>query len=198
MRSSFCLSPWPRAGPARPTERLLRDATDADCWVFRDPISTRFDDRNVLSRFKAYREGCLFREPGKPNPAADSWEVWEMGTIRPDWRLADIVKMVHPELRDGEWRYLALETWEEGHEAKRSETFKARGLDMGRAADVFADATLTVEGDRQDYGEVRYITIGFLDEAMVVLVWTRRAAARRIISMRKANERERRLYGPRF
>ena len=35
---------------------------------------------------------------------------------------------------------------------------------MARAADVFADATLTVEDDRQDYGEVRYITIGFLDE----------------------------------
>ena len=83
-------------------------------------------------------------------------------------------------------------------EAKRSETFKARGLDMARAADVFADATLTVEDDRQDYGEVRYITIGFLDEVMVVLVWTRRATAHRIISMRKANERERRLYGPRF
>ena len=32
---------------------------------------------------------------------------------------------------------------------------------MARAADVFADAMLTVEDDRQDYGEVRYITIGF-------------------------------------
>ena len=83
-------------------------------------------------------------------------------------------------------------------EAKRSETFEARGLDMARAAEVFADATLTVEDDRQNYGEVRYITIGFLDEVMVVLVWTRRATAHRIISMRKANERERRLYGPRF
>ena len=41
---------------------------------------------------------------------------------------------------------------------------------MARAADVFAGATLTVEDDRQYYGEVRYITIGFLDEAMVVLV----------------------------
>ena len=69
---------------------------------------------------------------------------------------------------------------------------------MARAAEVFADATLTVEDDRQDYCEVRYITIGFLDEAMGVLVWTRRATAHRIISMRKANERERRLYGPRF
>ena len=43
---------------------------------------------------------------------------------------------------------------------------------MARAAEVFAGPTLTVEDDRQDYGEVRYITIGFLDEAMVVLVWT--------------------------
>ena len=69
---------------------------------------------------------------------------------------------------------------------------------MARAEEVFAGATLTVEDDRQDYGEVRYITIGFLDEAMVVLIWTRRDDAHRIISMRRANERERRLYGPRF
>ncbi len=81
---------------------------------------------------------------------------------------------------------------------KRAETLKARGLDMARAEELFAGPTLTVEDDRQDYGEVRYITIGFLDEAMVVLVWTRRDDAHRIISMRRANERERRLYGPRF
>ncbi|MCY3545501.1 MAG: BrnT family toxin [Gemmatimonadetes bacterium] len=83
-------------------------------------------------------------------------------------------------------------------EAKRAATINARGLDMARAEEVFAGATLTVEDDRQDYGEVRYITIGFLDEAMVVLVWTRRDDVHRIISMRRANERERRLYGPRF
>ncbi len=88
--------------------------------------------------------------------------------------------------------------WIEFDEAKRATTLKARGLDMARAEEVFAGATLTVEDDRQDYGEVRYITIGFLDEAMVVLIWTRRDDAHRIISMRRANERERRLYGPRF
>ena len=69
---------------------------------------------------------------------------------------------------------------------------------MARAAEVFAGPTLTVEDDRQEYGESRFITIGFLDGAMVVLVWTSRGDASRIISMRKANERERRLYGPRF
>ena len=82
--------------------------------------------------------------------------------------------------------------------AKRMATLQNRGLDMARAGEVFAGATLTAEDDRRDYGEDRFITIGFLDGGMMVLVWTPRDAAYRIISMRKANERERSLYGPRF
>ena len=83
--------------------------------------------------------------------------------------------------------------------AKREVTLEIRGLDMARAGEVFAGATLTVEDDRRDYGEDRFITIGFLDHAMVILVWTPRGrAVRRVISMRKANGRERRLYAPRF
>ena len=82
--------------------------------------------------------------------------------------------------------------------AKRAVTLEARGLDMARAGEVFAGAALTVEDDRRNYGEDRFITIGFLDGAMVVLVWTPREGAHRVISMRKANERERTLYGPRF
>ena len=82
--------------------------------------------------------------------------------------------------------------------AKRIDTLQARGSDRAQAGEVFAGATLTVEDDRRDYGEDRFITIGFLDGAMVVLVWTPRGGAHRIISMRKANERERTLYGPRF
>ena len=69
---------------------------------------------------------------------------------------------------------------------------------MARADEVLAGATLTVADDRQDYGEARFITIGFLDATMVVLIWTPRDGAHRIISMRKANERERTLYGSRF
>ena len=69
---------------------------------------------------------------------------------------------------------------------------------MARADEVFAGATLTVADDRQHHGEDRFVTIGFLDGRMVVLVWTPRDAALRIISMRKANEREQALYTPRF
>ena len=57
---------------------------------------------------------------------------------------------------------------------------------------------MSVEDDRQDYGETRFITIGFLDRRMVVVVWTQRGRARRIISLRKANDREQALYSSRF
>ena len=35
---------------------------------------------------------------------------------------------------------------------------------MARAGEVLSGATLTVEEDRREYGEERFITIGFLDE----------------------------------
>ena len=79
-------------------------------------------------------------------------------------------------------------------EAKRSETIKARGLDMTRTAEVFR----WFDGDRRRLRRGSPHHHRFLDEAMAVLVWTRRDDAHRIISMRKANERERRIYGPRF
>ena len=63
---------------------------------------------------------------------------------------------------------------------------------------MFAGSTLTVKDDRRDYGEDRFIAIGFLNGRMVVPVWTPRDGAYRIIGMRKANDRERKLYRPRF
>ena len=39
---------------------------------------------------------------------------------------------------------------------------------------------------RANYHEDRYLTIGSLDGRMVVMVWTPRGEARRIISLRKA------------
>ena len=66
---------------------------------------------------------------------------------------------------------------------------------MARAADVFEGSTLSVEDSRIDYGETRWITIGHLDRRMVVLVWTERPGERRIISIRKAHERDQAING---
>lgn len=79
---------------------------------------------------------------------------------------------------------------------KRAVTLAHRGLDMADAGKVFDGPTLTVPDDRKDYGEPRFISVGTLHSRMVVIVWTPRGTARRIISMRKANEREQDLYGP--
>lgn len=80
--------------------------------------------------------------------------------------------------------------------AKRQQTQKERGLDMRRAKEVFVGPHLTRKDDRWDYGEPRYITVGWLDSRLVVFVWTPRGAARRIISMRHCHEREAKKVRP--
>ena len=65
-----------------------------------------------------------------------------------------------------------------------------RGLDFADAAAVFAGTHTVVADDRRDYGEPRYITAGILRGRLVVLVWTPRGRARRIISMRHAHAKE--------
>ena len=67
---------------------------------------------------------------------------------------------------------------------------------FARAAEVFAGVTVTAADIRLDYGEPRFTTVGVLDGRMVILVWTPRGEARRIISMRKANEREIAKFAP--
>lgn len=73
---------------------------------------------------------------------------------------------------------------------KRTKTLEERSLDFAQAAQVFAGEHLTLEDTREDYEEQRFQTAGWLEDRIVILVWTPRGKARRIISMRKANERE--------
>lgn len=73
---------------------------------------------------------------------------------------------------------------------KRDKTLAERGLDFARAGEVFASKNLTRLDERHAYGEPRYQTVAWLDRGLVMVVWTPRGATRRIISMRKINERE--------
>eukprot|EP01037_Dinobryon_pediforme_P013470 gene13470-13585_t len=40
---------------------------------------------------------------------------------------------------------------------------------MARAWEALSGKTITIEDDRQDYGETRYISFGFLDHRLVVI-----------------------------
>ncbi|BBK33525.1 hypothetical protein EDC65_3361 [Stella humosa] len=77
---------------------------------------------------------------------------------------------------------------------KRDAALADRGLDFADAGMVFAGTTLDWVDGRFDYGEQRTITVGMLRGRMVVVVWTQRADARHIISMRRANDREQAKY----
>jgi len=78
--------------------------------------------------------------------------------------------------------------------SKRDKTMNERGLDFARAVEVFAGVHFTGQDSRMDYPEDRFISVGLLDARLLVLVWTQRGEVRRIISMRKANDREKKIY----
>jgi uncharacterized protein len=82
--------------------------------------------------------------------------------------------------------------------AKRQAVLNQRGLNFADAVVVFAGPTITVEDARQDYGETRFQTVGFLADRIVMLVWPPRNEARHVISMRKCNDREKVIYQKRF
>ena len=79
---------------------------------------------------------------------------------------------------------------------KRARTLAdpSRQLDFEDAVQVFAGPTIDLIDDRKDYGETRWVTYGLLKGRMVALVWTPRDQRRHIISMRKANDREKKAY----
>ena len=82
--------------------------------------------------------------------------------------------------------------------AKRAETLRRRRIDFLDAESVFAGLTYTILDQRFPYSEDRYITVGLLSGRMVIVVWTPTEDGRRIISMRKANDREQARYSHRL
>lgn len=78
----------------------------------------------------------------------------------------------------------------------KSETcFEIRGFDFAYAARVFFDPNRMVQADtRHNYGEDRFQAIGKVGGRLFIVVYTPRNHFTRIISARKANEREVRYY----
>ena len=73
---------------------------------------------------------------------------------------------------------------------KRATTLRERGLNFADAPRLFAGLTVTRPDERFAYPEPRFQTYGLLDERLVMVVWAEVDGGRRIISMRKCNERE--------
>jgi uncharacterized DUF497 family protein len=78
--------------------------------------------------------------------------------------------------------------------AKRQANLAKHGLDLADAAKVLSGPCLELADDRDDYGEVRWLSVGLLAESTVVCVWTERNDEARIISLRKAEKDEQEKY----
>jgi hypothetical protein len=78
--------------------------------------------------------------------------------------------------------------------AKNKINIKKHGISLQRTEDFdFVTAFYDVD-DPQDYGEVRYNTIGWLDALLHALTFTQDGEAIHAISLRKATRQEQKTY----
>lgn len=82
-------------------------------------------------------------------------------------------------------------TWDE---SKRQKTIKDRGLDFADMEKFMWETSVLIQDLRNPYPELRYISTGFLGQDLVICAWCYRDETIRIISLRKANRRERSSY----
>ena len=82
-------------------------------------------------------------------------------------------------------------TWDE---RKRKLNLAKHGIDFHDAEVIFNGPLVTVEDKREDYGERRYVALGFLAEVVVSLTYSERGDRIRIISIRKALKHETRFF----
>ena len=81
-------------------ESVLMKAAHADYWlnpggaVVKDDV-IKSDSRN--SFFPAYKNGNLFNNNRRMNSSGGN-DYWESGVVNPQWILADLVKIFHPEV----------------------------------------------------------------------------------------------------
>ena len=78
---------------------------------------------------------------------------------------------------------------------KRTQNLKKHGLDLREASSVIESArTVTFEDWRFAYDEQRFITMGELRGVVVVITTAETGEDIRVISMRKADRNEQKIY----
>lgn len=75
-------------------------------------------------------------------------------------------------------------------ERKRRSNLRDHGIDFRDVPRLFEGPTFTFEDDRFDYGEQRFVTLGFLGGVAVSLVHTEAPDRIHAISLRRATRNE--------
>lgn len=87
-------------------------------------------------------------------------------------------------------------TWDE---AKRRENLRKHGVDFAIVEGFDWLNSIASEDDSERYAEARFISIGPIGDRLYVLVWSPRGDDEvRVISLRKADKRERKRHEEEF
>ena len=78
--------------------------------------------------------------------------------------------------------------------SKDEATRRERGIGFERAAEILEGQTIEWPDERREYGEDRIRALGESSSEVLHVVYTRRGDVVRIISVRRANRKERRLW----
>ena len=74
--------------------------------------------------------------------------------------------------------------------AKDARNVAIRGLSFAEVRDFQLSTAVVTVDERRQYGETRYRALGFLGNRLHMLIFTRVDGVLRVISFRKANQRE--------
>lgn len=78
--------------------------------------------------------------------------------------------------------------------SKRSKNQRKHAIDLAECEAVFEAPMLSREDASEQYGEQRWVSLGWLNGRVVVLVWTDREDGPRAISCREAERHEQEAY----
>jgi uncharacterized protein len=77
---------------------------------------------------------------------------------------------------------------------KNISNIKNHDIDFHDAWMIFENPMLRKIDTRNNYGEERWVALGKLHQIVVVIVYTHRSTKIRVISIRRANRHERKIY----
>ena len=77
---------------------------------------------------------------------------------------------------------------------KSERNLRLRGISFEQAREFDFNSATFDQDTRRDYGEIRTLALGYLGDTLHALVFTVRDGAIRVISLRRANWKERSKY----
>ena len=142
-------------------------------------MTVKDNQKSVLEALSSPEHQKLLAPPRLADPAPPPEQGRIAGGYRTDLISLFIVGTINPWNTNG---------------TKRQANSAKHGGDFSLAEGFNWETTIDVEDERKNYGELRRVAMGLIGSRLYVMIYTSRSQICRIISLRKANARERKYF----